>query len=94
MFVVGMGFALGNGQLSGHLFSLGVAAMLREWCFGFPNLILDPKLEPPIEKVDSNSELIGCQGTVVSQMRPTGATIDKKHMQTRTESRQRKPVTE
>ena len=46
--------------------------MLREWCFGFPNLILAPKLEPPIEKVDSNSELIGCQGTVVSQMRPTG----------------------
>ena len=72
MFVVGMGFALGNGRISGHLFFLGVAAMLREWCFGFPNLILDPKLAPPIEKVVSNNELIGRQGTVVSQLRPTG----------------------
>ena len=51
---------------------LGAAAMLREWCFGFPNLILDPKLEPPIDKVDSNSELIGRHGTAVSQLRPTG----------------------
>ena len=49
--------------------------MIREWCFGFPQLVLRPpksKTDLPHGKDDS---FVGSLGTVVSPLRPAGTVL-------------------
>ncbi|MEL6105396.1 MAG: NfeD family protein [Planctomycetota bacterium] len=55
---------------AGPLFAAVV--VLREWCFGFPELILHPPTDPG-DAIGLNEEAcIGRHGTVVSPLRPNG----------------------
>ncbi|MCG8649339.1 MAG: hypothetical protein MI861_05880, partial [Pirellulales bacterium] len=66
---------LTGGDVDGGAFGLWAAAyLIREWSFGFPQLILHPQTH------DSNSaaptaetgELVGKTGVTISPLRPTG----------------------
>jgi membrane-bound ClpP family serine protease len=46
--------------------------IVREWAFGFPELILHP---PVLEIKKDNTDLIGQRGRVVAPLRPCGEVI-------------------
>ena len=64
-----------GGQVDGSLFGLfGLVVMLREWAFGFPSLILDPKnrVIDSSSSTSENSPLLGRTGVALSPLRPMG----------------------
>ena len=64
-----------GGQVDGSLIGLfGVVVMLREWAFGFPSLILDPKnrVIDSSSATSENSPLVGKTGVALSPLRPMG----------------------
>ncbi len=48
--------------------------MVREWCLGFPNLVLDPNSHQTVEtpKLLQHAELVGCHAITTSPLRPSG----------------------
>ncbi|MEZ6086812.1 MAG: hypothetical protein R3C05_02015 [Pirellulaceae bacterium] len=75
VFIAGLGMEAGGGGFV----LLAVAFLIREWCFGFPQLILLPETHdssvarPTVAHpaADTNS-LVGKSGVAVSPLRPTG----------------------
>ena len=71
LFLAGIVFSIGFGNtLSGEFFFVATALLLREWAFGFPNLILSPKVRE--SKPREQHELVGAIGTTTSELRPAG----------------------
>ena len=73
-FGIALSIALG-GQTDGSLIGLlGSAIMLREWAFGFPQLILDPKkrTDASSQLAPENNALVGKKGIALSPLRPMG----------------------
>lgn len=76
LWVLGMVLGLiGGNQISfGELMVVGTAGMLREWSFGFPNLILSP----PTRSGESEAkqarldQYVGMTATTESALKPTG----------------------
>lgn len=69
-----------SGDVVGGAFGLFVAAyVIREWAFGFPQLILHPPRHENTTSLqhDGNGELLGKTGVTTVSLRPTGnALID------------------
>ena len=64
-----------DGDIMGGAFGLWVAAsMIREWSFGFPQLILHPETDKisAVSPTKETGELIGKTGVTTSPLRPTG----------------------
>jgi len=59
---------------SGELGLLGSAIIIREWSFGFPQLILSPKtrLSEPLVHSMNDGPLMGKTGIPKSRLRPMG----------------------
>ena len=76
--LLGIGIAIAfitSGDIDGGAFGLwGAAYLIREWAFGFPQLILHPP--SPTASLSNpdgrDGELIGKTGTATSPIRPTG----------------------
>jgi hypothetical protein len=73
---VGFGFAILTGHDgSGSGFLLVFAAyIIREWAFGFPQLILHPpsSIQRSADPSRETNELVGAHGIVLSPLRPCG----------------------
>lgn len=69
LFVAGMIFA-GSAEFG----LLGSAIIIREWSFGFPQLILSPKtrLSDPLVHSMNDGPLMGKTGIALSRLRPMG----------------------
>ena len=66
---------LAGGDSSGaELFVFFAAYVIREWAFGFPQLILGPPSDRHVTPRDAlpDSELIGRRGVALSPLRPSG----------------------
>ncbi len=78
---IGMAVALvAGGDVDGGAFGLWAAAyLIREWSFGFPQLVLHPQTHDTgsIASAADTGELVGKSGVTTSPLRPTGdAEID------------------
>ena len=75
---VGFGVAMLFGESAGEFAPLVTAYIIREWAFGFPQLILQPPSpEATRPTAQQESELIGKSGITTSPLRPIGdAEID------------------
>ncbi|MGB7326968.1 MAG: hypothetical protein WBD31_18985 [Rubripirellula sp.] len=68
-----------GGELDGGVSGLWAAAyLIREWSFGFPQIVLHPQLDDgPTSRDKPSHELVGKTGTTSSPLRPVGdALID------------------
>ena len=74
LFGIAISIALGGDAQGSVIGLLGPAIMLREWAFGFPQLILDPKKRnvEPSPMTPENAALIGEKGISLSPLRPMG----------------------
>jgi len=62
---------------------VGGLFLLREWCFGFPNVVLVPPETPdsPKENLSEMSAIVGKVGRTVTPISPTGeALIDERRV--------------
>ena len=72
-FVVSLVVAAASGNsLAPEMLILLSAGMIREWCFGFPILILQPPQESTATHAQSNAKFLGRCGTATSALRPSG----------------------
>ena len=62
----------GSNSFVPELMLVATAGMLREWTFGFPNLILSPRVRSPSSKDTIKHELVGVSGVTTSPLRTTG----------------------
>ncbi len=81
-FLVAIGLALGALSLAdvsggGIIPPVLTAHAIREWAFGFPQLVLHPPGEKRTgaQQGEPNDELVGRQGATVSPLRPCGEAI-------------------
>jgi len=74
VFGIVVSIALGGDAQGSVIGLLGPAIMLREWAFGFPQLILDPKKRTAESSplTPENAALIGKKGISLSPLRPMG----------------------
>jgi len=76
LLALGLAFAVAfGGELEGGAFGLlAVAFLIREWAFGFPQLILHPQNHSSQTKKESVEfgELVGQIGIATSPLRPSG----------------------
>ena len=59
------------------------ASLIREWAFGFPQLVLQPPADEPAHRsfYNSSSQFCGKEGITVSPLRPSGEVqVDGKTM--------------
>lgn len=72
---IGLAFAvLAGGDHGAELLVLFAAYAIREWSFGFPQLILEPPSDRPATPRDAvpTPDLIGLHGVTLSPLRPSG----------------------
>lgn len=76
--LLGIGFVIaipiGLDVTGGYFLLLYAAYAIREWAFGFPQLILHPACETSknVQNDEPKQEMTGQQGTAVSPLRPCG----------------------
>ena len=74
--LLGIGLAISlatGGDVDGGEFGLWATAFLiREWSFGFPELILHPEKHDPSNEQTDTRMLLGKTGVTTSSLRPTG----------------------
>lgn len=74
VFGIVISIALGGDAEGSVIGLIGPAILLREWAFGFPQLILDPK-KRTVESspvTPENAALVGKKGIALSPLRPMG----------------------
>ena len=91
LFALGIAIAVvaGNNVVGGGVLLLFAAYAIREWAFGFPQLVLHPPGEKQrgAQQGEPKEELVGKQGTATSPLRPCGeAMFDGKPMSVISES--------
>ena len=77
LFAVGVAIALLGVNVEGGFVGFFAAAyFVREWSFGFPELILHPATnDDPTLNLDPTHELVGSTGKTSSPLRPTGEAV-------------------
>ena len=69
---VGVSIIAGNTSFAPEIMFVATAGVLREWAFGFPNLILTTRDRTASQKSTETHELEGVAGVTISQLRPSG----------------------
>ena len=62
----------GGHNFAPEMIFVATAEMLREWAFGFPNLILSAPTRSPARPSQESHELVGTLGMTTSELRPIG----------------------
>ncbi len=78
LFAIGVAMAIfSSGNFDGGAFGLCAAAyLIREWSFGFPQLVLHPqKRDSSVASSFPENELVGKTGITTSPLRPIGNAI-------------------
>ena len=72
-FGIAIAIASNGGQGSGLILFFATYA-IREWSFGFPQIVLHPRSDPSPrhETLDETSDLIGVRGLAITPIRPCG----------------------
>ena len=82
VFLFLVAIAVSGAMIGGDAFAVDLAmvltgGILREWCFGFPQMILHPQPDLSLDEENELQEIIGRKGETASVLRPGGkVTVD------------------